>query len=331
MKNDLQENFTKENIYNLLIEITNDKIKDLNLLEAHTPKEADINKENEKLLKHMSLTIEQIVDINDKNYCLIHIKNLINDLVDKFSLNYINITKNIKEKCKDAVFKAFVNAIYLHDLGKISVKYQLDVLNNDRFIDMINDGMTSNHSFYSAILYINEMCLEFKDNLFEDIYEIDCNELLIFLLRIIYNFSFEIYKHHSGLDDLNEFYKGKFYFTENDRNKSYTIKFFKELCLYNNDDILENFIDTLFDVDNFNLSVFSGIEAENYLLNKLLYSMIVVGDSLATSKYMNDTQFEIKDLNIHETVKAFNNTETIRSIKEHFKTGKFNGDRKSVV
>ena len=326
MKNDLQGNFTKENIYNLLIEITNDKIKDLNLLEAHRPKEADINKENEKLLKHMSLTIEQIVDINDKNYCLIHIKNLINDLVDKFSLNYINITKNIKEKCKDGIFKAFVNAIYLHDLGKISVKYQLDVLNNNnKFTDMINDGMTSNHSFYSAILYINEMCLEFKDNLFEDIYEIDCNELLIFLLRIIYNFSFEIYKHHSGLDDLNEFYKGKFYFTENDCNKSYTIKFFKELCLYNNDDILENFIDTLFDVDNFNLSVFSGIEAENYLLNKLLYSMIVVGDSLATSKYMNDTQFEIKDLDIHETVKAFNNTETIRSIKEHFKTGKFNG------
>ena len=191
MKNDLQGNFTKENIYNLLIEITNDKIKDLNLLEAHRPKEADINKENEKLLKHMSLTIEQIVDINDKNYCLIHIKNLINDLVDKFSLNYINITKNIKEKCKDGIFKAFVNAIYLHDLGKISVKYQLDVLNNNnKFTDMINDGMTSNHSFYSAILYINEMCLEFKDNLFEDIYEIDCNELLIFLLRIIYNFSF---------------------------------------------------------------------------------------------------------------------------------------------
>ena len=167
-------------------------------------------------------------------------------------IEYINITKNIKEKCKDGIFKAFVNAIYLHDLGKISVKYQLDVLNNNnKFTDMINDGMISNHSFYSAILYINEMCLEFKDNLFEDIYEIDCNELLIFLLRIIYNFSFEIYKHHSGLDDLNEFYKEKFYFTENDRNKSYTIKFFKELCLYNNDDILEDFIDTLFDVDNF--------------------------------------------------------------------------------
>ena len=314
----------KEEIYNLLTEITNNKVKQSNLLYGHTPKIPNTNKENEILLEHMKLTIDKVIYINKKNKCLEHIKILVNDLVDKFTENYKNINDNINDKCKKAIFKAYINAIYLHDLGKISVKYQVDVLNNANFVNKINNNMTSNHSFYSSILYINEMCLSFMNELFQDIEEIDCNELLVFLLRVIYNFSFEIYKHHSGLDDLNEIYEKKFYFTENGCNKPYNIKFFKELCLYKNDDVLGDFVNTIFNLENLKLNIFKGIELENYLLNKLLYSMIVVGDSLATSNYMNDTEFEIKDLNIDETIKAFKNTETIKSIEEHFKTGKFN-------
>ena len=164
-----------------------------------------------------------------------------------------NLIENIDSKSSKLIKEMFYNAIYLHDLGKMNPCFQFKKMNNPLFKEY--DGCSdSSHSLSGAIAFI-----EYYKPIIEKITD---DEVYYRLIYILYNFSYHIAKHHGRLSQIEE------YFSSNRQEHADFNNIKRDVELY---------LDKKF---------------EFYILNKLLFSLLVSSDYYATTEYMAKMHIE---------------------------------------
>lgn len=278
----------------------------------------------ETLQRHSNLTFKKLLENNDAYGNLSKTKLLIIDIVSEIP-NINNI-----EFVSDFIFKAFLNAIFMHDIGKINPSFQVNTLNNKAIVnklDLLNleEITTSNHSIYSSGIYLDIMVKDLSSLLTK--VDLSSSEK-IYINYFLYIFSYIISRHHVGLDSLEDYMDPLTeVFCEQDDLGEWRTK--------NKSDILELFFyKENFEGFNsirkslFNKKRLSSIsrklelcKREIYLLSRLLYSLLVSSDSLATAEYINDTKYRINVLNISTLIDNYKKSSLYNLIQEKLKAG----------
>lgn len=225
-------------------------------------------KQKETLKEHSDLTKEYLNSIVENKKLSV----IIDNLLEMFSEKHFNLLKRM-----------FFNAVFLHDLGKKAPSFQRNKMENHDFEETT---ASSNHSFPSAKEYIKIFRGEIeriKDNL--EFYK---------LIFILYNFAYQISKHHGKLESFKVFIDR---IKDSDLNNS--CKKLSELKIF---------------------------EFEFYILNKLLFSLLVSSDYYATTEYMAD--FKTSDFGLfdkdkknlfkkkfNEFIKGFTSNEGINKLR----------------
>ena len=188
---------------------------------------------NELLSDHLNLTIKYLEKIvKAKN-----LKEIILDLINKIDSNN-----------KDIIYEMFINAIYLHDIGKVNPNFQAKKMNNPLFEEYKNSTDSSDHSPLSTKMFIKY---------YSNIFETYSRKTKYKLLFIMYSFAYAISKHHGSLGDFENFLDDNL---------------FKNVLKY---------------IKDYNIPYF-----EFYILNKLLFSLLVSSDYYATSEYMANLKID---------------------------------------
>lgn len=205
----------------------------------------------ELLIDHLMLTMEYYDEYQNKK-----------DLETKI--------KKILELCGfekteiDEGYNLFVNAIFLHDIGKINPVYQSDKMNNQNFKGNYMWG--SEHSIYSSYIYIGEHVKKY-------------GRLGRRLTYLLYAFSYVISCHHGRLGRLDDFYD--------------KLRYCEILRFYDFD-----IIETLESVDFIGTQL-SRVK-ENilnpeafYILCRLLFACITTCDFSATGRYKSNSRYTL--------------------------------------
>lgn len=283
---------------------------------AHVSKEED--GESEKLKDHLNLVMEQVYLFDEHNNFFQKVNLLIKDI-----LNTIDLYEN-NEEVKDFIFKIFLNAIYFHDIGKCSIAFQYKKMGNQCFRDYYTENMSVNHSPFSSRIYADVVCGDLEKSLSK----FKTKDSLLggaFLLYIIINFIYCIQTHHSYMISIREFIVeglDKIFKYENEygdlmfKSSKECSELIKYTLSSDKSKVLLNMKRYVVALDK----ILDGVSRELLLLNKILYSSMVTADSLATSKYMNNINFNFKSLNIDEVIEAYKKTDIIQGIKNHVVT-----------
>ena len=158
-----------------------------------------------------------------------------------------SLIKGIDSKHTKLIKEMFFNAIYLHDLGKMNPCFQSKKMSNPLFKEY--EGCSdSKHSFGGVVYFI-----DYYKPIIEKIEEDSAYYRLIYIL---YNFTYHISKHHGRLGQIEDYFSDK----REEHSDFENIK--KDVSLY---------LDKKF---------------EFYILNKLLFSLLISSDYYATSEYM---------------------------------------------
>ncbi len=144
----------------------------------------------------------------------------------------------------------FENAIFLHDLGKKNPCFQAKKMGNPLFKEHLKCG-DSSHSRRGALEYIHYYL--------PVINQVKDDNTFFRLTYILYNFAYHIDKHHGYLGSI-ETYCCK---TQKERDEHVDFNNIKNQ--------IDNYLDKKF---------------EFYILNKLLFSLLVSSDYYATTEYM---------------------------------------------
>jgi len=168
--------------------------------------------------------------------------------------NLENLIDNLISKIDSENFvlikEMFENAILLHDLGKKNKCFQAKVMENEEFEEYKNCG-DSSHSNSGALEYIDHYKKKLESFEEEEFYR---------LVYVLYSFSYIIHKHHGKLDDL----------------ENYCSKTKKEQDIHDWFNNAKEYIDECLD-NSFEL----------YILNKILFSLLISSDYYATTEYMS--------------------------------------------
>jgi len=202
---------------------------------AHSP--------DETLEEHSNLTLSYFQKIiQDK-----HLDTLIDKIISKIDMQN---SKLIKEM--------FVDAIYLHDLGKCNPYFQAKKMNNPKFKEYIDSTKSSDHSFLSSQKYIDYYKPKLQNFKRLDRYKLEF---------ILYSFSYAISKHHGRLAIFEEYRRDE-----------------KEVKSY------QAYLDR-FEIPHF----------EFYILNRVLFSLLVSSDYYSTNEYM--AKFKIDNFGLFDEEK----------------------------
>ncbi|MGL5870280.1 CRISPR-associated helicase Cas3' [Clostridium chrysemydis] len=261
--------------------------------EIYAHKDSENIKEKETLNMHIEL-------------CKKYFKRIYEDReLNKIFLNFESVFLNSPTEEENKLFrKMLVGIITLHDIGKINPNFQKKKMDNDLNINM-ELNVDSNHSIYSAIIYIdyflNEILKVRRNKKIKKE-----NEEAIFALLILN--SYIISKHHSPLDDI-KLYSGDFgklneRFDEDQINEIEKIIesiYFKPLTL--NKKKLKLILEKY---KNFNNSILESKNRASNVINiysyeRLILSILIACDYYSTSEYMSGTEVTdigtIKDIN----------------------------------
>ena len=218
----------------------------------------------ELLSEHMKLTYEYSKKIEkDKN-----LKNIIFNICEKL---YRGISENIKEY----IYELFFAAIYYHDIGKINPKYQKIKMNNTVKDD--ENVYKSEHAIYSSGIFLDAYIIKLLQEPPKSI----SKKKLAIVYYIIYSFSFVISRHHAGLDNIEKF-------LDNILDNKFT-----EVYKYSssNQELKNLFgdgsLDEIIKISDIDKIAF-------YILNKLLFSVMVASDFYATYEYMSGSKVDPK-------------------------------------
>ncbi|MDU4753119.1 MAG: CRISPR-associated endonuclease Cas3'', partial [Clostridium butyricum] len=204
--------------------------------------------------------------------------------------------------------------IAFHDIGKINPNFQNAKMDNllGKYAQTF-PGIGSEHSLISSVLYI--------DYFIEEILSLSNEDGRLILMSIMMFNAYAISRHHSDLDNFNEFLS-KFNegekaieiintFKENDMNNIYRKNFvlsenrIVKVCGY----IKKKYFNEADDEKSIYL----------YTYERLIYSLLVCCDFYATSEFMNKTIIsdfgEIR--NIDEFYKIYKDTDVYKSIREY--------------
>ena len=219
-----------------------------------------------------------------------------------------------------------VNTIYMHDIGKLNINFQIDKMKNEIF-KRVPLYQSKRHSDLSARIYLDYFGKKLLDLYSEN--KVDDEIAFKCLVFIVINY-YIISKHHSSIKSLREdFYK--------EGGIAATPEKFKELL-----EEVNNYCPNLKILIKDNAELFGVLESLNkenwsnsietkdwesvdyYIYTKLLYSLLVSSDFYATSEYSSGKPIESLNLltNIDEYISVFNNTDIYKGIKLHQKTGK---------
>lgn len=271
-------------------------------------------KNSEILTTHLELTMKYFKKIyEDKN-----LKIVFDKLADKF----LGENESIKKFWNEMI----VNTIYMHDIGKLNINFQIDKMKNEIF-KRVPLYQSKRHSDLSARIYLDYFGKKLLDlyskNKVDDEIAFKC------LVFIVINY-YIISKHHSSIKSLREdFYK--------EGGIAATPEKFKELL-----EEVNNYCPNLKILIKDNAELFGVLESLNkenwsnsietkdwesvdyYIYTKLLYSLLVSSDFYATSEYSSGKPIESLNLltNIDEYISVFNNTDIYKGIKLHQETGK---------
>lgn len=285
-------------------------VKDENKVLAHI---SDI-KNPETLLEHSDLVIKYFKKIyEDKN-----LKIIFDKLADKFWRE--------NESTKKFWNEMIVNTIYMHDIGKLNINFQIDKMKNKIF-DRKHLYQSKRHSNLSARIYIDH----FGNKVFKLYSEkkLDNKTALKCFIFIILN-SYIISRHHSSTKSLSEDF-----FNEIIKDYEEYKELFEEVNNYcPNLNFLIKESKNLFRILkqlkigekewNNSIETKDWESVDYYIYTKLLYSLLVSSDFYATSEYSSGKTIESLNLltNIDEYISVFNNTDIYKGIKLHQETGK---------
>lgn len=263
-------------------------------------------KENETLKEHLDLTLDYYNRLKESQGL---------EAVLGRSIDYIRITRkrgveNLSSEAKKLLIDMFEGAIYYHDIGKINPAFQKLKMKNDNFKDMeISDN--SNHSLLSSLLYIDSFYDLTKN---KEFHREERKVLLIFLL----SFSYSISRHHGYLKDLSEYAARLEALLKSIRDEAIEIPNYNYLDrLLSRENLFKKGI--FYRLDEYIKDFIASPEAF-YILNKLLYSLIVACDFYATSHYMKDRIEDFGSIDrVEEYSERFNSDEIIRSIRKYEK------------
>lgn len=238
---------------------------------AHTP--------DETLIEHSDLTYRYLQKILGS-------KNL-TEIIDR-------LLATIDEQNFDLLKEMFVNAIYLHDIGKTNPHFQAKKMKNEHFKEFFDSSQSSDHSYISSQIYINHYLLKI-----ETLPARATRERFKFIL---YAFSYHQAKHHGRLS------------------------LFKE---YRNDET---------NPQNYwqHLNKFKIPEFEFFILNRVLFSLLISSDYYATTEYMakikiddfgvlGSKQKELISIKFDQFISGFSNDSGINRLRsEMFKEAEKN-------
>lgn len=237
-------------------------------------------KPGETLMEHLQLTIEYYhrLCMDKKMDCII--KNIINKLTIE--------GQPLEEQWRSLIYKMFVNAIFLHDAGKINPGYQTRVLGNSKILCKRN--IPQNHSIYSALIYIAIFS--------QDIKLVRPGELRNYLFNILYSFAYSISKHHGSLCDIRSFIS-ELHSAQINAEKGVLDYYINTETIYKLDfsDEEKNPFGNKF-YEEWNMEA-----PEFYILNKLLFSLIVTCDYYSTYEYLCESAVNMKYIQQADTWK----------------------------
>ena len=250
--------------------------------------------DHSELVMHYYDVLDRINNIEDK------IKGIIrNSVTCEFRNEFMN------DKVEEFIYEMFVDAVYLHDIGKVNGNFQRDRMLNRKFISC--DGLDSHHAPVSSLLYI-EIYDEKVDEYFED------DDLRGVIREVMFQFSYVISKHHGSLGDMDE----KVFVESLRKWKKAFVDFrcqFSGYLRYEN--VLKLNIEKLLDIDNYRYADPLCMK-HMWLLNKMLFSSIVTSDFMATHRYMNETEplIEVMDYEgVSRMRDNFENDSIIKNIR----------------
>ena len=257
-------------------------IKDVDNYLAHLLRD---NSEKETLLAHSNLVLKYAIKL---------IKD--NGLEDNINKIITSTTDNIKIQNDMKIF--YLKAVYWHDIGKINENFQVDKMSNDDFKN-IENGISSKHSILSAYLYLLS-CFKYINKNYEN-----KNDRIEMISIAIY-FSLTLWRHHTGLkSSWKEFLNG-----------SEGVKICNSLYVYTSKLNIE-IDEQMHQVLILHLKNITFKKDENYyILNKSLFSLLIISDYYATAQFMNygnKKELEYKDFGLID--KKFSD----KSYKEFYK------------
>jgi CRISPR-associated endonuclease/helicase Cas3 len=245
-------------------------------------------KEKETLEEHLDLTLKYCKDIIlDKKFDKVFEK--IYDNLFEENIEYFDLYKEL-----------IVNAVYLHDIGKVNLNFQKKKMDNDFFCSKnINNIEDANHSLSSAIFYINYFIRKLRSS------GIKGNNARL-LSHLIFVNGYCIAKHHSSISTFGDFIENLSIFIDDFQDKKSDVYSL----------LSEVAIDNLFEAENFgkflgsmyeNLDKYfnNDMEMDIFIYTRILFALITASDFYATSQYMDDTNIDISR-KIEDIDKYFN-------------------------
>jgi CRISPR-associated endonuclease/helicase Cas3 len=260
----------------------------------------------ETILEHSQRTVHFFSRLVDEKGIGEIIINIIESLKIKGSI--------IDEETKKLISEMFVNAVFMHDLGKINPAFQVKKMKNTAVkLKYSPEAGDSSHSIFSSLIYIHTYIdrIQILKGTFKKHY----------LKQVLYRFAYIISRHHTYLDDL-----GEVDFLEDLKQAYKKIENEPSYLTYYKD--AESFRNTL------NLNTFCNVDKvkddctfEFYVLCKLLYSIIVSCDFYATSLY--DTGKEADFGYMKDTssfLREYQNSTIYKGIREYQKDSTYFGE-----
>ncbi len=231
---------------------------------AHTSEK----KEDETLKQHSKLVAKYLLKIIDSQGIEILVEQIINKLVE--SLKIKNSATN--HYCKSI----FIDAIILHDLGKINPNFQIDRMNNEAF-QRQKLNQKHNHSFLGSFIFSNFYFEQiFEDNTINE----DDKPFLYFFVFLMSN---AISCHHSSI----LYYRQEF--ETNILEESF--RFLKNYKISIEEDYSLSFYENLKEIKE-EVNLKPKIYFTLFALLKLNYSLLTASDYYATNEYMADIKVE---------------------------------------
>lgn len=276
-----------------------------------------------------SVSLKELIDHDDKFYahsegnrvetinehielCIKYLKRIVSvKNIDGIITKIIQSNQNLQAESSEELFiELFINTIVFHDIGKINPKFQIDKMHNDHLKDIASEkNYQSRHSLLSAYIYIayyNEKLKDLPKN------------IKFTMMIYMYLNAFVISRHHSQINDLKSNFINDM-IDENEINLN-LIQWFNENLLK----LLkqQNEVSLIKKRPWQKMECFLAKQSINnqinvYLYVRLLHSLLVTCDYLATSEFKNRKEIEINNYQFDEIIEAYNNNDLIKKIREN--------------